>query len=153
MVSCTIVLHCIKVVTIQILKSIFLFCSNVRLSVGLSNPFKLLWKRLSKICFWSFSRKFFLCSNGNNFSFNGKAQDKVYGYSVSLSVVFLHLAYSERFISWEYSLSWISSGGNFENTHLISLSGYPVWLVVPTKDLPIYNMVCMMFLFKGRKDL
>ena len=103
---------------------------------------------LKGFVFEVFFRKFFLCSNGNNFSFNGKAQDKVYGYSVSLSVVFLHLAYSERFISWEYSLSWISSGGNFENTHLISLSGYPVWLVVPTKDSPIYNMVCMMFLFK-----
>ena len=56
-----------KVVKIQILNQSFCFCSNVRLSVGLSNPFKLSWKRLSKICFWSFFRKFFLCSNGNNF--------------------------------------------------------------------------------------
>ena len=48
---------------------------------------------------------FVLNFNGDNFVLNGNDKTRFMGNSVSLSVVFLHLAYSERFISREYSLS------------------------------------------------
>jgi len=89
LVSCTIVLHCIKVVKIQIFQNqsfcfvqmfvCLLVCqilSNFRSGASLKG-----------FVFGVFSENFFFVPMGI--------------ISVSLSVVFIHLAYSERFISWE----------------------------------------------------
>ena len=132
-----------KVVKIQNSKSIFLFlfkCSFVcwfvksYLNFRCGNAFL-----KGSNC----TENFFFVSMGINFVSMG-IKTKFMGNSVSLSVVFI----------WEYRLQFV---GMF-----VSLITYPdvifscwtsVWLVVPTKDSPIYNMVCMMFLFRERTFL